>query len=102
MLFVKIDVIKGRRSPEQLRKLGDVIQKVLIDTFNSPERDRYQIFSQHEPLEVICWDTGLGFERTDDLVSIQIFAQGRNRDQKMAHVYSFGGKAGEGVWVKGQ
>lgn len=33
---------------------------------------------------MICWDTGLGFERTDNLVSIQVFAQGRNRDQKIA------------------
>ncbi|EHK27090.1 uncharacterized protein TRIVIDRAFT_62872 [Trichoderma virens Gv29-8] len=101
MPFVKIDVIKGRRSPEQLRKLGDVIQKVLIDTFNSPERDRYQIFSQHEPWEVICWDTGLGFERTDDLVSIQIFAQGRNRDQKMAMYTAFGERLEKECGLKG-
>ncbi|KAM6487434.1 Tautomerase/MIF superfamily [Trichoderma sp. SZMC 28011] len=101
MPFVKIDVIRGRRSPEQLKKMGDVIQQVLIDTFAAPERDRYQIFSQHEPWEVICWDTGLGFERTDDIVSIQIFAQGRNRDQKMAVYAALGERLEKECGLKG-
>ncbi|KAL5093452.1 hypothetical protein Trisim1_011255 [Trichoderma cf. simile WF8] len=101
MPFVKIDVIRGRRSPEQLKKMGDVIQQVLIDTFAAPERDRYQIFSQHEPWEVICWDTGLGFERTDDMVSIHIFAQGRNRDQKMAMYAALGERLEKECGVKG-
>ncbi|PNP50674.1 hypothetical protein THARTR1_08692 [Trichoderma harzianum] len=101
MPFVKIDVIKGRRSPEQLNRMGDVIQQVLIDTFAAPERDRYQIFSQHEPWEVICWDTGLGFERTDDIVSIQNFAQGRNRDQKMAMYATLGERLEKECGLKG-
>ncbi|KAF3062741.1 putative tautomerase YolI [Trichoderma lentiforme] len=101
MPFVKIDVIKGRRSPEQLKKMGDVIQQVLIDTYAAPERDRYQIFSQHEPWEVICWDTGLGFERTDDVVSIHIFAQGRNRDQKMAMYAALGERLEKECGLKG-
>ncbi|KAL6819180.1 Tautomerase/MIF superfamily [Trichoderma camerunense] len=101
MPFVKIDVIRGRRSPEQLKKMGDVIQQVLIDTFAAPERDRYQIFSQHEPWEVICWNTGLGFERTDDIVSIHIFAQGRNRDQKMAMYAALGERLEKECGLKG-
>ncbi|KAJ4855983.1 tautomerase enzyme domain-containing protein [Trichoderma breve] len=101
MPFVKIDVIRGRRSPEQLKKMGDVIQQVLIDTFAAPERDRYQIFSQHEPWEVICWDTGLGFERTDDIVSIQISAQGRNRDQKIAMYAALGERLEKECGLKG-
>lgn len=43
MPFVNIDVIKGRRSPEQLKRMGDVIQQVLIDTFAAPERDKYRV-----------------------------------------------------------
>ncbi|KAK4071363.1 uncharacterized protein Triagg1_6024 [Trichoderma aggressivum f. europaeum] len=101
MPFVKIDVIKGRRSLEQLKTMGDVIQQVHIDTFAAPERDRYQIFSQHEPWEVICWDTGLGFERTDDIVSIQISAQGRNGDQKMAMYAALGERLEKECGLKG-
>jgi len=43
-----------------------------------------QIITQHEPNELICEDTGLGIKRTDKLVTIQIFQQGRNTDQKQA------------------
>ena len=32
----------------------------------------------------MCLDTGLGFERTQDLVCIQIFQQGRDRAKKEA------------------
>lgn len=33
---------------------------------------------------MICQDTGLGIERTDRLVFIQIFQQGRSKEQKQA------------------
>jgi hypothetical protein len=45
---------------------------------------RYQIITQHGPYEIICEDTNLGFERTDKLVFIQIFQQGRNAELKQA------------------
>lgn len=44
----------------------------------------YQIITQHEPYEMICEDTNLGFTRTDKLVFIQIFQQGRTAEQKQA------------------
>ena len=43
MPLVRIEVIKGRRSPEQLRKLADVVQEVMLQKFNAPARDRYQV-----------------------------------------------------------
>lgn len=42
----------------------------------------FQIISQHEPGELICEDTGLGYNRTDKLVIIQILQQGRDRATK--------------------
>lgn len=39
--------------------------------------DCHQIISQHEPYELICEDTNLGYTRTDNLVIIQILQQGR-------------------------
>ncbi|WP_317698312.1 tautomerase family protein [Aeromicrobium sp. REDSEA-S32_B7] len=52
--------------------------------FAAPERDRYQLISEHKPGHVIAEDTGLGIKRTDDLVILQITQQGRNLDQKRA------------------
>ena len=81
MPLVRIDVIEGR-SDEELRKLTDTIQAVLIETFNTPDLDRYQIIHQHRKGEIIALDTGLGYERSDKLVILQITHQGRNKLQK--------------------
>ncbi|KAF2993670.1 hypothetical protein E8E13_000804 [Curvularia kusanoi] len=82
MPLVRIDVFKDRRSPAQLRALADTIQNVMMDKFKAPSKDRYQIITQHEKGDMICEDTNLGFERTDDLVVIQVFQQGRTAEDK--------------------
>jgi phenylpyruvate tautomerase PptA (4-oxalocrotonate tautomerase family) len=82
--LVRIDVVEGRRSPEQLRLLADTVQEVLLDVFAAPPRDRYQVITEHRPGQLICEDTGLGIERTDDLVVLQVFQQGRSAAQKRA------------------
>ena len=84
MPLVRIDVIEGRRTPEQLRAFADTVQEVMLDVFAAPPRDRYQVLTEHRPGQLICEDTGLGFERTDDLVVIQVFQQGRDAEQKRA------------------
>ncbi len=84
MPLVRIDVIEGRRSPEQLRLLADVVQEVMLQAFAAPPRDRYQVITEHSRGQLICEDTGLGIERTDDLVVLQVFQQGRSEEQKRA------------------
>ncbi len=84
MPLVRIDVVEGRRTPEQLRAFADTVQEVMLDVFAAPPRDRYQVVTEHRPGQLICEDTGLGFERTDDLVVIQVFQQGRDAEQKRA------------------
>ena len=44
MPLVKIDLIKGVRSPEEIKKVADVVQDVMLSTFNAPPRDRYVQF----------------------------------------------------------
>lgn len=43
-----------------------------------------QIITQHDEGELICEDTNLGLKRTDKLVFIQIFQQGRDAKTKQA------------------
>ncbi|MEJ5914266.1 tautomerase family protein [Pseudokineococcus sp. 1T1Z-3] len=83
MPLVRIDVTQGR-SPQELRQLADVVQEVMEDVFAAPPRDRYQVVTEHPAGQVICQDTGLGLERTDDLVVLQVFQQGRTQEQKKA------------------
>lgn len=43
MPLVKIDLVKGVRTPEEIRKLADVVQEVMLELFAAPPRDRYQV-----------------------------------------------------------
>lgn len=43
MPLVKIDMIKGVRSPEEIKKLADIVQEIMLDKFAAPARDRYQV-----------------------------------------------------------
>ena len=83
MPLVRIDVQEGR-SPEQLRRIADVVQEVMLEVFAAPPRDRYQIITEHPVGHIIAEDTGLGFDRTDGVVVIQIVQQGRTAEQKTA------------------
>ncbi len=83
MPLVRIDVVAGR-SDEQLRTLADTVQQCMLEVFAAPERDRYQIVTEHPPGRMIVEDTGLGIERSDGLVLIQVTQQGRDTAQKQA------------------
>ncbi|MBY4575498.1 tautomerase family protein [Gordonia paraffinivorans] len=84
MPLVHLHVIENRRTPQQLRQLADVVQDVMLEHFAAPPRDRYQLISEHKSGGIIAEDTGLGFDRTDDIVVVQVTHQGRTQDQKQA------------------
>ena len=83
MPLVRIDVQQGR-TPAALRQIADTVQGVMLDVFAAPPRDRYQIITEHPVGHIIAEDTGLGFDRTDGVVVIQIVQQGRTAEQKTA------------------
>lgn len=84
MPLVHLHVIEGRRTPEQLREVADTVQDVMLEHFAAPPRDRYQLITEHKPGQIIAEDTGLGLERTDDLLVVQVVQQGRELEQKQA------------------
>jgi phenylpyruvate tautomerase PptA (4-oxalocrotonate tautomerase family) len=81
--LVRIEVQQGR-SNEDLLRLADVVQEVMRDLFAAPPGDRYQVITEHPVGHVIAEDSGLGFRRTEDVVVLQIFSQGRSVQQKTA------------------
>jgi phenylpyruvate tautomerase PptA (4-oxalocrotonate tautomerase family) len=83
MPLVRIDVQEGR-SANELRRMADVVQEVMLEVFAAPPRDRYQIITEHPVGHIIAEDTGLGLERGDGVTVIQIFQQGRSDEQKQA------------------
>ena len=83
MPLVRIDLIEGR-TDEELRRLADAVQEVMLEVFAAPARDRYQVIHEHRPGRIIAEDTGLGLARSEGIVLIQVTEQGRDEKQKQA------------------
>ncbi|MFJ4220620.1 tautomerase family protein [Curtobacterium luteum] len=84
MPLVRIDLATGR-SPEQIRAIADAIHTAIVDEYGIPLRDRFQVITEHPAQQIIAEDAGLGFERTEGVVIIQVFTQaGRSDDAKQA------------------
>ena len=83
MPLLRFDVIEGRDEKE-LKTLLDAAHRAMLEAFGVPERDRYQIVQQHPAHEMIIEDTGLGFERSKDLVIISVTSKQRTEEQKQA------------------
>ncbi|WP_309090691.1 tautomerase family protein [Domibacillus sp.] len=81
MPLLRFDVIEGR-TEEELKGLLDAAHRGMLKAFQVPERDRYQIVHQHPAHEMIIEDTGLGFERSKDVVVISIVSKQRTEEQK--------------------
>lgn len=80
MPLLHFHVIKGRK-PEELRLLLDTTHEAMLEAFKVPERDRYQIVSEHDPAHMIIEDTGLGIPRTDKVVLLQVTSRPRSKEQ---------------------
>lgn len=83
MPLLRIDVTEGR-SDEALKVLLDTVQECVLSAFKVPERDRYQIVTEHKPGRMILQDTGLGFERTEQAIVVQVFTSPRTTVMKKA------------------
>lgn len=83
MPLLQFHVLEGR-SDEELATLLDATHRVLLDIFHVPERDRYQIVHEHKPSHVRFEDTGLGIERTEKFVLLQIITRPHPTEEKTA------------------
>ena len=84
MPLVRFDVPRGK-SPEYRRALNEVVYEAMIKTINVPANDRFQIFTEHAPEELVVDRTFLGIDRTAECVLIQIFLnEGRTTEMKKA------------------
>ncbi|QCR42803.1 tautomerase family protein [Curtobacterium sp. SGAir0471] len=86
MPLVRIDLVTGR-TPEQVRAVADAIHTAIVDEYGIPERDRFQVITEHPAQQIIAEDAGLGFERTDGVVMIQVFTQGGRSDEAKQSLY---------------
>jgi len=78
MPFARISLHRGK-SPEYLKALSQGVHDALVQAFEVPAADRFQVIHQHEAGELIYDANYLGGPRSHDFVLIAITA-GRSRD----------------------
>lgn len=105
MPLVRIDVIEGQE-PGRVRRIADAIHQAIVAEYGIPERDRFQVVTEKKPGQIIAEDAGLGFERSAEVVLIQILTQrGRTAEAKQSLYAAIAGKleslgiAGENVFI---
>ncbi|NQX13422.1 tautomerase family protein [Microbacteriaceae bacterium VKM Ac-2855] len=105
MPLVRIDLAVGRSAVE-IRAIADAIHDAIVAEYGIPIRDRFQIITEHPAGQIIAEDAGLGFERSDGVVMIQIFTQRGRTDAAKTSLYARiaaslanAGVAGEDVFL---
>jgi phenylpyruvate tautomerase PptA (4-oxalocrotonate tautomerase family) len=81
MPLIRFDLIKGRTDKE-IADLLDAAHEAMLAAFHVPMRDRYQIVQEHEASRLRIEDTGLGLERTDQVVIVQVTSRPRTTEEK--------------------
>jgi phenylpyruvate tautomerase PptA (4-oxalocrotonate tautomerase family) len=83
MPLVRIGLLEGKGATYR-QNVGRVVYEAMIGV-GVPDRDRFQIISEHDGNNFIFDPTYLGIERTNDLIIIQVtWNDGRTLDQKKA------------------
>lgn len=82
MPFVQIHLMKGR-TPERLQNISNAVHQALVEEFNIPELDKFQVINELEEGKLIFPPEYLGIPHTKDMIYIHITAkQGRTAEMK--------------------
>lgn len=84
MPIVRIDLLAGKPASYK-RAIGDAVHKAIMECFDVPARDHFQIINEHSSDDLIYDPNYFDIERTNDIVIIQItLSKGRSTEQKQA------------------
>jgi phenylpyruvate tautomerase PptA (4-oxalocrotonate tautomerase family) len=83
MPLIRFDLIEGRTEKE-IADLLDAAHEAMLAAFRVPLRDRYQIVQEHAASHMRVEDTGLGIERTDKVVMVQVTSRPRTTAEKQS------------------
>ncbi|MDR5856010.1 tautomerase family protein [Caballeronia sp. LZ062] len=73
MPLVNISLMNGK-SPEYIRAISDGVHEALVETFQVPADDRFQLITEYDRDRFIYDANYLGIQRSDDVVFIHITA----------------------------
>lgn len=80
MPLLHFHMLEGR-SPAEIRKILDVAHEAMLEVFQVPGRDRYQLVNEYKPSHMIVEDTGLDIPRTEKVLLIQMFSRPRGEEK---------------------
>lgn len=84
MPFVRIDVMEGASSRFKAQ-ISDAVHSALVEKFNVPADDRFQVIHVHQPDEMVYAPAYLGIAHSKAIVFIQITCnEGRTLELKKA------------------
>lgn len=84
MPLVRISLRAGQ-SASRRQAIADGVHRAMVETFNVPVDDRFQIITEHDNATLIYDRRYLKIERSDDQVIVQITCNNtRNTEQKKA------------------
>lgn len=81
MPLLYFNVLEGR-SDAELKTMLDAAHRAMLAAFKVPERDRYQLVTERKPSRMIVEDTGLGFDRSDKVIVVQMVSRPRGKEAK--------------------
>ena len=90
MPFVRIDTVK-RPDSTFLPRAGKVVYEAMRATINIPDRDNFQVLTEHEPGKLVIDPGYMDIKRTDGFLAIQItMSEGRKPPEKRALMKELG------------
>jgi 5-carboxymethyl-2-hydroxymuconate isomerase len=82
MPLVNIDLLAGR-TDQDLRQIGDSVHQAMVEQLNVPQRDRFQVVTQHSAATLQFDRHYLDIERTDQFVMVRVtLSAGRTAEAK--------------------
>jgi phenylpyruvate tautomerase PptA (4-oxalocrotonate tautomerase family) len=98
MPLVRVDAIRGR-DKEDIARLLDAVHRAILSAFHVPPRDRYQIYQEHLESNVVIQDTGLGIDRTKNVVFVTVTSRPRSQESKQAFYVELCRELGESCGI---
>lgn len=84
MPLVRIDLREGKPAA-YVRTIADGVHRALVETMKVPEKDRFQVITEHRAAAMIHDPSYLDIARSDEVVFIQITLNlGRTLEMKQA------------------
>src|SRR5699024_4233305 len=80
MPLLKFHMYEGRTEKE-VTKILDVAHEAMVQSFEVPDSDRYQLVQEHKSYQIIMKDTGRGYDRSNQFILIHMISRKRTKEQ---------------------